>query len=318
LVKELNKIPNAGVTTTQKDSLVYQAAERRFAEDDCVGAIQKFSDYINSYPDGAFVNNAHYYRATCLNRNKDYANALVDFEFIVEKSDSRFLEKSLLNAARIEMYNKKKYDNALKHYTRLQQVADFKENKLEARRGIMLSAFELKNYSQAKTAATEIQADPGVATDEQNEAAYILGRIAMEQGQHAEAIAQLTKVSKETKTELGAKSTYYVAESYFKQNDLKNAEAWANKVINQTPTHDYWLAKSYLLIADVFTAQNDLFNAKATLQSVIENYKADDEILPAANEKLQLVMAKENKTSKVEPDTDELEAEPTPSKDLQP
>ena len=317
LVKELDAIPNAGVSMNEKDSLVYEAAQRRFSAGDCDGALQRFGDYINAYPNGAFIADARYYRATCLFQNKDYNNALADFEFIITRNDTRFLEKALLHAGRIEL-NLKHHDNALKHYTRLQQVADFKENKAEARRGIMLSAFELKQYEPSKKAANEILADGSAPVNEQNEATYLLGRMAMDQQQYAEAITYFTKVSKETKTELGAKSTYYIAEAYYKQNDLKNAESWAYKVINQTPTQDYWLAKSYLLIADIFMQQNDLFNAKATLQSLIENYKAKDDIVPAAEERLRVVMARESQSSKVETYRDELEAEPTPSNDIQP
>jgi hypothetical protein len=53
------------------------------------------------------------------------------------------------------------------------------------------------------------------------------------------------------------------------------------------PNYDYWLAKSFILLADNYVKLKDNFQAKATLQSVLDNYKADDDIIPTATEKLQ-------------------------------
>ena len=75
--------------------------------------------------------------------------------------------------------------------------------------------------------------------------------------------------------------------NYENKND--DAEKQCYKVIEQKPSYNYWIAKSYLLLGDIFFAENDLFNAKATLQSIIDNYKADDDILPEAKTKLAAV-----------------------------
>jgi hypothetical protein len=47
------------------------------------------------------------------------------------------------------------------------------------------------------------------------------------------------------------------------------------------------------LLADNYVGLKDNFQAKATLQSIIDNYKADDDILPTAKQKLE----KKKKTS---------------------
>jgi hypothetical protein len=78
------------------------------------------------------------------------------------------------------------------------------------------------------------------------------------------------------------------------------------------PNYDYWVAKTYILLADNYRALKDNFQAKATLQSIIDNYKADDDILPTAKQKLDVLNG--GKSSKnaapVVPDTGDNKAAP--------
>src|SRR6202042_2967482 len=53
------------------------------------------------------------------------------------------------------------------------------------------------------------------------------------------------------------------------------------------PNYEYWVAKAFILLADDYVKLKDTFQAKATLQSVIDNYKANDDILPAARQKME-------------------------------
>lgn len=295
----IKTLPNSSVTASQQDSVVYQAAERKFKEGNYDVALDKFSDYLNSFPDGFFASDAHYYRASCLMMNKDYQNALTDFEYIINKNDRRFLEKSLLQAARIEYFENKRYEQAFNYYNRLSKVAEVKANIFEAKKGMMKSAFILERYSEARLAAIDITGDALAKDDDLNEANYYLGRIAQLQKQYTDAITYYGKVYKATKTEIGAESGYRTAECYFALKDNKNAESWCYKIIEQTPTYDYWLAKSYILLADLFAADGDYFNAKATLNSIIDNYKLKDDIVPTAQEKLNKVLELESGKSKM-------------------
>ncbi|MFN9882871.1 MAG: tetratricopeptide repeat protein, partial [Bacteroidota bacterium] len=124
-------------------------------------------------------------------------------------------------------------------------------------------------------------------------------KIAQKQNQYTDAITYYNKVFKATKNEMGAESGYRIAECYYALKNTKDAETWCYNVVEQTPSSDYWLAKSYLLLTDLFIEQGDLFNAKATLNSIIDNYKHNDDIVPAAKEKLNTVLEQENQNSKM-------------------
>ncbi len=295
----IKTIPNNSVSASQQDSVVYLAAERKYKDAQYDAALSKLSDYLNSFPDGFFASDAHYYRASCLIMNKDYSNALTDYEYIINKNERRFLENALLQAARIDFFELKKYDDAYTYYSRLSKIADLRANIFEAKKGMMRSAFILGRYSDARLSAIDITGDNLAKDDDLNEANMYLGKIAQQQQQYNDAITYFSKVYKATKTEIGAESGYRIADCYYSLKDNKNAEAWCYKVIEQTPTYDYWLAKCYLLLTDMFIAEEDYFNAKATLNSIIDNYKLNDDIVPTAKEKLAKVLEFENNKSKM-------------------
>ena len=75
---------------------------------------------------------------------------------------------------------------------------------------------------------------------------------------------------------------------------------------NNTEANDYpyWVAKSLLLLSDVFAEQNDAFSAKTVLEALIENYdNTEDDILPEARRKLELVNRQINEGSRLDRDS---------------
>ena len=58
-------------------------------------------------------------------------------------------------------------------------------------------------------------------------------------------------------------------------------------VINNREAQEYWVAKSFLVLADAYARKGNAFQAKSTLKSVIDNYDKNDDIVPAAKERLQ-------------------------------
>jgi TolA-binding protein len=78
----------------------------------------------------------------------------------------------------------------------------------------------------------------------------------------------------------------------FQQGEFKAAQQTAFDLIKNLPSFDYWVAKSFLLLADTYLALKDEFQAKSTLQSLLDNYTGNDEIIPAAKEKLEALNKK--------------------------
>ncbi|MCB0697421.1 MAG: tetratricopeptide repeat protein, partial [Chitinophagaceae bacterium] len=97
---------------------------------------------------------------------------------------------------------------------------------------------------------------------------------------------------------IAAEARYNIANIYYHQNKLKEAEEAAGNTIQQSGGHEYWVVRSYLLLSDILVKQKDYFNAKATLQSIVKNCKIP-ELKAEANAKLKEVKQLENKKSKL-------------------
>ncbi|MEI7802901.1 MAG: tetratricopeptide repeat protein, partial [Bacteroidota bacterium] len=234
---------------------------------------------------------------------KDFEHALDDYSFVAEKTSGNYKERAILQCARIHYTVTFDYKKAYEYYQLLSLSADYKENLSEALKGMMNSAWKMNDWSKTSEAADKILANPSSPADDLNEARYYSAKVAMINKDYAKAEDLFTKVSKGNNSTTGAEALYNIALIYFNENKNDEAEKQCYKVIEQKPSYNYWIAKSYLLLGDIFFSENDLFNAKATLQSIIDNYKTDDDILPEAKSKLQQVTEKENQQSKVMQDS---------------
>jgi len=85
----------------------------------------------------------------------------------------------------------------------------------------------------------------------------------------------------------------------FAQGKLPEAEKAGFEVVNKAGSYDYWITKAYILLGDVYYQEKDLFNAEATLKSVTENAAYAD-LKKEAQDKLDIVIADKNRSSKVE------------------
>lgn len=301
-------IANINLTDAVKDSVMYLAAENKYAKNDISGAVREFSNYLSAFPSGIFSLNAHFYRGECLFRQGSFTNALEDYDFVIRQPQSRFSEKSLLHGARISYSHQKEYEKAYQYYQRLYEIAELKANKLEAAKGMMYSAYYLTQYDDVLAAAQLVLTTDIAKANDLLEAHYYQAKVFETQNELNKAFTEYSIVAKE-KSAIGAEASYRMAVIYFRQQNLKAAEEQCYVLIKDMPGYDYWIAKSYLLIADIFEIDKDYFQAKSTLQSVIDNYKGADEIVATAKAKLSSIEEQEARESKLKPDNPEQEME---------
>ena len=94
------------VSVNEQDSLIYISAEKVYMSGDCNNSSKSFERYIASYPQGSYLLNAHFYKADCNYRNKEFAKAETSFNYVLSQPVNQFTEQSLLGIARIEIQNK--------------------------------------------------------------------------------------------------------------------------------------------------------------------------------------------------------------------
>lgn len=287
------------VSATEADSVTYAAAELKYTNNDCTGAIEAFSNYLNSFPQGAYQLQANFYRSECYSKNKDWAHALPGYEDVVNMGSNPFVEKAAYDAARICYFDLKDYQNAKVYFSKLLELATTPDNELEALRGLVRSDYQTRDYAQANQAAEALLTKKGLSTDDKAIANLVLGKSLEIDNHLPEAISAFRKVAEVNRSEWGAQARYEIAYCELHQDRLPAAEKAAMEVIKVTGSYDYWVAKSYILLGDVYLQEKDYFNAKATYQSVAQN-AVIPELKEEAQDKLNMAISEEQQNSKVE------------------
>ncbi|MBS1589779.1 MAG: tetratricopeptide repeat protein [Bacteroidetes bacterium] len=294
LLKE-NNLPSAG--SAQMDSTYYAAAEAQIAAAKWTLAKAALNNYLEKFPQGIFATRAHYYKAESQWKLKEYEGALPDFDMVLNQPWSEFTEPSAARAADIA-YKLGRFDKAADYYAQLRNTAMSKEQLQSAYAGLMNAYYKNEKLDKAASYADTLSQIPDLNLTLANQAKIIKAKIATQKGHERDALTIYQSLTDASNTEVAAEARYRVAESFFKQGNLKEAESAAASALKLNAGNDFWIVKSYLLIADILTKQKDYFNAKATLQSLVKNTKIAD-LKKEAERKLDEVRKLEQQQSKL-------------------
>ena len=276
---------NVRFEVSEQDSLTYLAAEKLFMRGDNEGARRSLTNYLQTFPQGAFSSNANFYLASIAFAKKDLEEAKRLFSLVLESGDTKFREESWARKAEIE-YLDKDYASAMESFKHLQTVAENPENKEAAKLGLMRCAELTGQPQEALLAANDLLKEPKLSPEIMSEARYVRAKACISLKQENKALADLKEISKDTRTIHGAEAKYLLAQLYYDNKDDKNAETVLMNFIENGTPHQYWLARGFILLADIYIRQGDDFQARQYLTSLQNNYKGDDEIAAMIEDRL--------------------------------
>ena len=284
---------NVRFEVSEQDSLTYLAAEKLFMRGDNEGARRSLTNYLQTFPQGAFSSNANFYLASIAFAKKDLEEAKRLFSLVLESGDTKFREESWARKAEIEYltsemneYLDKDYAAAMESFKHLQAVAENPENKEAAKLGLMRCAELTGQPQEALLAANDLLKEPKLSPEIMSEARYVRAKAYISLKQENKALADLKEISKDTRTIHGAEAKYLLAQLYYDNKDDKNAETVLMNFIENGTPHQYWLARGFILLADIYIRQGDDFQARQYLTSLQNNYKGDDEIAAMIEDRL--------------------------------
>ncbi len=283
----LNKVPNYSISPTEIDSLTYQAAQNLIADGNCTEAVNAFDKYLIKFPAGLFATNANYYQADCAYRQNNFDLAIKGFEYVATQPIGKFTESALYGAAAIR-FSRKEYSEALVHYEKLEQVATFASNKLEAQIGRMRCHYQLKAFSPALDAANQVIHAEGATEAFITEARLTRGNIRLDQKNYVEARTDFKWLSENSKVAAGAEAKYRLGQISLAENKLEEAENHVFELVKNFNSYEYWKIEGFMLLAEVYIARKDYFQARATLQSVADNVE-DQNIVNRAKARLKFI-----------------------------
>lgn len=296
----LNWLKEQGIkyTRSEEDSIVYYAAENIYMKGDCDKSTLEFNKYLKQFSNGFFVNNANFYIADCEFRAGKYANALTNYQFLIDQSVSEYTEIALQKVAYINFEKYHDYKAALIAFQRLRDVSEYKNTNKEARIGIMQCFWQLEQKDSAyKSAANVISIstlDPKIRID----AKMIMAKVLLERGEDSLAYIQLASVADSSKGEASAEARYNMAEIKFQAGKYDESESIIYDIIEQEPSYEYWLVKAFILSCDIFIQTDNLHQAKATLNSIIEGVDDYPELINEAEKRLEEIKKIEDLATK--------------------
>ncbi|MDH8700888.1 TolA-binding protein [Dysgonomonadaceae bacterium PH5-43] len=279
---------------SEQDSLTYLAAERFFLKGDISQAQSSLKNYLQSFPDGAFNVNAHYYLANTYYNQNNYAEAKLEYMKVLDAGNTQFTEEAVGRTAELQ-YNDKEYEAALLLYERLQTIAESKVNRETGALGMIRSASKLNKHNSIVKAANVLLAEESLNPEIAAEARHYRAKAYLEMRETNKAKDDLTVLSKDTRTAFGAEAKYLLADYYFKEGNPAEAKTIIQDYIKQGTPHTYWLAKSFILLSDIFSKEGDYLQARQYLESLQSNYNnTSDGIKDAINDRLEVLKAKDN------------------------
>jgi tetratricopeptide (TPR) repeat protein len=278
------------VTIDEQDSLVYLAAENIYMSGNCDEAIESLGSYIESFPSGGYLLNAHFYKAECHLKASELSNALISLNYVIRQARNAFTVPAVLAASRIN-FSSGNYAEALENYHMLDAMAETKVNLTEAKMGKMRCYYLLEEYANTIDAARDLLRDDYIAGELKREAHFKIAKSFLEQDRFALALEEFRIVSVEAKTIEGAESKYRLAELLFIRKEYEESKEVIFDFVELNTPHQYWMAKSFILLADIYMIDGDSFQALATLESIIDYYElTNDGVLDLARRRKSEIM----------------------------
>jgi TolA-binding protein len=240
------------LSISTEDSITYNAAEKKYDDQDVNGALAAFNNYVQRFPTGAFVLDAQFNRAEIYNAKKEFNNAFTGYAAVADNAPNKYAERAMLSAARISFFEQKNYPQAEKYFAQLKQAATLQENKLEAMRGLLRSQYQQKKWPDAVENAKELTAAKGSSADDKALANMAIGKSYAVAGQYDLAMQNFKTVVQNNKAALAAEARYEIANCWLLLNKLPDAEKAAFETINKSGSYDYWVTKAYILLGDIY------------------------------------------------------------------
>lgn len=293
------------ITLIEQDSLSYTAAEIVYMQGNCEETVRAFRDYLDAFPGGRYLLNAHFYKGDCQLKLGQNEEALESLEYIISQPRNMFTEPALVAASKIN-FRTGNYHRAADNYRMLIDLAEKKSNIFDAHVGLMRCHYQLGEYANTIDAARDVLVLDKIQEEYVREANFKIAKSFQELNELDFALDYYTKVAYEVNSSEGAEAKYRIIEIHYEQDRMDLAEEEAFEYAEMNTPHQYWMGMTLLTLSDVFIAREDEFSAINTLQSLIDYYTVPDDGI-IANARQRKAALTEQAESEIAPEPEEVQ-----------
>ncbi len=288
-------VPIANYTTADQERIMYNAANNLYLRGNWQGTTDAVNAYFDKFSNKPiYEKEARFIRAQSLVSLNRPDEAIADYNVILNDWTSTYTEQALISISKLYI-SQKKYNEALPYLKKLESNSEFKADYSFAINNLMICYSEMDKPQETIGYASRVSMYEKTAQEDKFKTGLYAGLAYLKLGDTANAIKQFSFTESNTKTIAAAEAKYNIANIQCKKGQYKASQKTCFELIKDLPNYDYWITKTFMLLADDYVGLKDNFQAKATLQSIIDNYKVDDDILPAAKQKLEKLNAEPQK-----------------------
>ncbi len=165
---------------------------------------------------------------------------------------------------------------ALRTWTELEANAPTSAMTNAARIGIARCGVATEEYATALSACNALLQSSLLDDPQRIEAQYLKGMSLKGMGQSKEAQSIWREASSSLSSYFGAASAIALAQSYFDNGKIEQAEEAAKALTDSDTPYQYWVARSFILLSDIYEHQGNHFKAQQYLKSLQENYPGSE------------------------------------------
>lgn len=284
------------VTDVDLDNDSYESAVKQFEQNNNKQAISGFNAYIASFPKGIHALQANFYLAQAYYAEGQKDKSVYNYQYVIDQPRSEFTEQSLARLSQVLLDNNEK-EKVIPVLVRLENEADFPQNKVFAQSNLMKCYYDKKDYSNSVIYADKVLNNAKTDDNVKSDAQIIIARSAMQTGDEAKARSGYAKLLVIAKGELAAEALYY--DAYFKNKDGKfeSSNVTVQKLAKNYSSYRYFGAKGLILMAENFYGLKDSFQATYILDNVIQNFTDFPDVISEAQRELDAIKIEESKTN---------------------
>jgi tetratricopeptide (TPR) repeat protein len=266
-------------------NIEFDAAKNLYFNQNYNGAITAFNQYLKDYGSNSFEDEVHYYLGESYYRAKEYEIAISAFESVLKIPNTKWRNRSV---RRLALINELVGNNqeSLEYYTRLEKIASNKREEYDAWEGLMKAYYFTGKYDSTILYAERILGMGTFSVNTENLTQLFAGKAHLAKGNLEEAIDYFLSTVNTAKDVNGAEAQYLIATIFREQGQYQSSNEALFDLNENYGIYEEWIGKSFLLIAENYISMEEVFQAKATLNSVIEN-SPNEAIVATAREKLQ-------------------------------
>ncbi len=273
--RRLNNIEGGPkIDVREVEKAAFEAAEAYYIDTE---SIYKLENYIQDYPDGAYVSEAMYYIGHYYYSKKDYNSAMEALNDALKgNEDAAFAQRAMSLKGTILLEQGRAVE-AMEVYKTWATKATNNDNYALAQLGIVRSAREAQDWANVVKSADNLLEEGYTLSSEVEQEVILARAIAnMNQGKTLVALNDLNNLASNMQSEAGAQAAYEIARIQYDAGELSEAEKTLDNLIEADTDHTYWVAKGFILLCDIYNENGNRSKAVEYLMSLKNNYPGNE------------------------------------------